>query len=304
MGCLSYKWFKNVVDPYNYFFFNFTKKMKRSDCLLYVETSEAYTFKVLTELLQNCVIETCFVFDKKGITLTGVDTKVANGTKLVHLQLYRENFTAYVVPEEGIQIGLNVMYLFRMLRTVKKKDRLTLFIKKSDPLSLGIQIPGTFEQQFSLESSLKIASFRPLDIEFPQGYDEPICTNSKEFSKLKCLSRVSKLVKITFSKQTVEFFCDKENIYSKKIIFGDSAAASETDEIDTFSQHYETDQILQLVKVAQLSQIVRIYHNHILPLKIELNVGVLGVISIYIKSKENIEEEEKETDDHCFLNVA
>ena len=34
--------------------------MKKSDCLLYIYTHEAYTFKVLAELLQNCIIEAWF----------------------------------------------------------------------------------------------------------------------------------------------------------------------------------------------------------------------------------------------------
>ena len=64
-----------------------------------------------------------------------------------------------------------------------------------------------------------------------------------------------------------------------------------------FSQKYETEHILQLVKVAGLSQNVRIYFDKILPLKFQLNVGSLGNISIYMKSKETIEEEEKENED-------
>jgi proliferating cell nuclear antigen len=270
--------------------------MKKSDCVLYVYTPEAYTFKVLAELLQNCVIEACFVFNESGITLTGTDSKSANGTKLVHLQLLRENFPVYMVPKEELQIGLNLMHLFKMLKSIKKKDKLTMYIDKNNQLNLGLQIQGN-ENNFFSESHVKITNHRSVDTEFPDGYDNPIITSSKEFVKLKSLNRVSKYIDITFFKHKIEFYCDRENVYSKKITFGDTTHSDENDNLDIFSQKYETDQILQLVKVAGLSQNVRIYYDKFLPLKIQLNVGSLGNISIYMKSKETIEEEEKENED-------
>ena len=116
--------------------------MKKSDCLLYIYTHEAYTFKVLAELLQNCIIEACFIINEQGITLTGTDSKTPAGTKLVHLELLRENFPIYQVPKEELQIGLNLMHLFKMLKSIKKKDKLTLFINKNNQLNLGILIQG------------------------------------------------------------------------------------------------------------------------------------------------------------------
>lgn len=270
--------------------------MKKNDCLMYIYTHEAYTFKVLSELLQNCIIEACFVINEQGITLTGTDSKSTTGTKLVHLELFRENFPIYQVPKEELQVGLNLMHLFRMLKSIKKKDKLTLFISKNNPLNLGILIQGN-ENNFYSENYVKITNYRSVDTEFPEGYENPIITSSKEFSKLKSLNRVSKYIEITFYKQKIEFFCDKENIYSKKITFGDTSGNDEVEEVDVFSQKYETEQILQLVKVAGLSQNIRIYYDKVLPLKFQLNVGSLGNISIYMKSKETIEEEEKENED-------
>ena len=270
--------------------------MKKSDCLLYVYTHEAYTFKVLSELLQNCIIEACFIINENGITLTGTDSKSAAGTKLVHLELLRENFPVYQVPKDELQIGINLMHFFKMLKSIKKKDKLTLFINKSNQLNLGILIQGN-ENNFYSENYVKITNYRSVSTEFPEGYETPIITSSKEFAKLKSLNRVSKYIEITFYKQKIEFFCDKENIYSKKITFGETSNGDENDENDVFSQKYETEQILQLVKVAGLSQNVRIYYDEILPLKFQLNVGSLGNISIYMKSKERIEEEEKENED-------
>lgn len=270
--------------------------MKKNDCLLYIYTPEAYTLKVLAELLQNCVIEACFVFNEQGITLTGTDSKSSAGTKLVHLELLRENFSVYQVPKEELQIGLNLMHLFKMLKSIKKKDRLTLFINKNNHLNLGILIQGN-ENNFFSENYVKITNHRSVDTEFPEGYESPIITSSKEFAKLKSLNRVSKYIEITFYKQKIEFFCDKENIYSKKITFGDTTNSEEQDDSENFCQKYETEQILQLVKVAGLSQNVRIYYDKFLPLKFQLNVGSLGHISIYMKSKETIEEEEKDNED-------
>uniref|UniRef100_A0A6C0I730 Proliferating cell nuclear antigen PCNA N-terminal domain-containing protein n=1 Tax=viral metagenome TaxID=1070528 RepID=A0A6C0I730_9ZZZZ len=283
--------------------------MKKSDCLLLVYTHEAYTFKVLAELLQNCVLDACFIINEKGIKLTGTDSKSLSGTKLVHLELLRDNFLTYHVPKEELQIGINLMHLYKMLKSIKKKDKLTLFINKSNTLNLGILIQG-HENHFFSENYVKITNYRSVDTELPDGYDMPIITSAKEFAKLKSLNRVSKYIQITYHKQKIEFFCDKENVYSKKITFGDTSNNNDdndTDEdmdednIDTFTQKYETEQIIQLVKVAGLSTNVKIFYDKILPLKFQLNVGCLGQISIYMKSKEMIEEDERENDDNSTM---
>ncbi len=273
--------------------------------LLIIRTREGYTFKVLAELLQNCIKDGCFIVSKKGIELTGMDTKTKNGTKLVCLEMPRKNFIKYQCPDTPLQIGLNLGHFYKMLKSIKKKDTLTLFIDESNPLNLGIEIHQNGDNN-STKSYVRITQVHPVQYDPLEGYEDPIITTSKEFAKIKQLNKISKTLLVTAGKQWIEFFCDKEEVYARNVRFGEDEENIEepddADETDEYKQTFETEQIIQLVKVAGLSNTIQIYPTSELPLKFTLNIGSLGTISIYIKSKETIEDEQEEEPQSTMSN--
>lgn len=265
--------------------------------LLFIKTRDGYAIKVLSELLQNCIKDGCFIVSKKGIELTGMDTKTKNGTKLVQLEMAKKNFIKFVCPDTPMQIGLNLGHFYKMLKSIKKKDTLTLFIDEDNPLNLGIEIHQNGDNN-STKSYVRITQVHPVKYDPLEGYEDPIITTSKEFSKLKQLNKISKTIVVTCRKQWIEFFCDKEEVYARGVCFGeedeDKKDEEDTEEVEDYKQTFETEQIIQLVKVAGLSNTIQIYATGELPLKFTLNIGSLGTISIYIKSKETIEDEQED----------
>lgn len=273
--------------------------------LLKIKTKEGYTFKVLAELLNNTIKESCFIIRPTGITLTGMDTKSANGTKLVCLELLRENFVTFKCARPELKVGVNLIHFYKMLKSIKKKDTLTLYIDEEAPLDLKIMIHQNGDSN-STTSTVKITNVHPLEIDVPDGYSNPIIATSKEFQKIKTLNKISKYIKVTATSNTIKFFCDKENLFDREVKFGEVEDEDEenTDEDsdDVYSQTFETDQILCLVKVAGLSATVQIYPNcehkgEALPLKFKLNVGTLGTIAVFLKSKEQLEKDVDDTED-------
>jgi proliferating cell nuclear antigen PCNA len=272
--------------------------------LLKIKTKEGYTFKVLAELLNKCIKESCFIIKPTGIYLVGMDTKNKNGTKLVCLELLSEYFTIFKCNKPEIKVGLNLSHFYKMLKSIKKKDSLTLLIEESSPLDLKIIIHQN-EDSNSTTSTIKISNVHPLGIEIPDGYSKPIITPSKEFQKIKTLDKISKYMKVTANPKTITFYCDKENLFDRKVKFGGSEdPEDEHDELedDIYCQVFETEQILSLTKIAGLSQIVSIFPNcefkgEPLPLKFKLNVGNLGTIEVYLKSKEQTERDNDSEED-------
>lgn len=267
--------------------------------ILKLKTKEAYTMKVLTELLQNCLKEGCFTFDQNGITLSGIDKKSKCGTELVNLQLEKDKFVIFKCKFDKLHVGINLLHLYKMLKSIKKKDTLMLYIDDQKPLDLGIKIQQSGDNSSST-SYIKITTLNPMEIEMPTGYGMPIITTSKEFQKLKTLNKISKTLKITSSEKKIRFFCNKENIFSRDIIIGEDDDKEENTEEETLNEEYtqtfDTTQIIKLVKMASLSSIVQIYIKKDLPLKVGLNIGSLGYISIHIKSKESLDEEQESND--------
>lgn len=272
--------------------------------LLKIKTKEGYIFKVLVELIQKYLKDGCFVIDKKGITLTGVDTKTKQGTKLICVDLPSTNFTKYKCDDKPFYAGLNMVHFYRILKSIKKKDTLVMYVKKDDPLKLFIQkIQAGEDEDKAIIHNINITQIHAQQHEPPNNYGDPIIATSKEFQKLKSLNRISKTMTVTCKKGRIEFFCDKEEVYSGCVSFGDidsddededEKKPSKDEDDEEYKQNFDSENIIHLVKLGGTSNNIQIYPSLDLPLKFKMNAGSLGSVGIYIKSRETIDEEQEE----------
>ena len=256
------------------------------------KTQEGFTCKVLAELLQFNFKECCFVCKPTGIYVSCMDTKVKNGTKYINVRLFNDKFKIYKLNSgEDFHLGLNLNYFFKVLKSIKRKDSITLTVEEKDPNKLLITIDPPGDSN-SIVKDISIIKISPTeDYEYPdESYGSPIVASCKEFQKLKTLNKMSKYITVTQEDSQIFFYSDKEGVYSTKISFGEKSDKTD-DDMEIFEQQFETEDIIQLIKVAGLSQSVQIYFVQGLPLKIKLNVGTLGDLTIYIKSKEMVDEE-------------
>lgn len=273
--------------------------------LLKIKTKDGYTFKVLVELIQKYLKDACFVINKKGISLTGVDTKTKNGTKLICVDLPCTNFTKYKCDEDPFYAGLNMIHFYKILKSIKKKDTLVLYVKKDDPLKMYIQkLQIGEEEDKAMVHSINITQVRPHQRDPPNNYGDPIIATSKEFQKLKSLNRISKTMSVTSKNGRIEFFCDKEDVYSGYVPFGDIDSDDEgentkiniedDDELEDYKQNFDSENIIDLVKLGGTSNNIQIYPSTDLPLRFKMNAGPLGNVDVYIKSRETIDEEQQD----------
>lgn len=145
------------------------------------KTNSAYTIKILAELLQNNIKTACFEIDESGIKLCMMNH---NRTILIHLFLESENFTLYKYKQKDkLYLGINLNHLHRMLKSVKKKDSLCLFIEQENPTDLGIKVIPKENNRITT-SFIKIQSIQTIDTSIPDGYGKPIIVPSAEYQKL------------------------------------------------------------------------------------------------------------------------
>lgn len=259
------------------------------------KTGEAYHIKVLAELLTNNLKTGCFEVSNNSIKLHMFDH---HRKTLVELQLLSENFSVYKFKNDTkLCLGLNMNHFHKMLKSVKKKDSLQLFINSENPNELGIKtIPK--ENTRITTSGIKIQSIQNLDIDVPTGYGKPVIVLSAEFQKMcKDLSSIgSTNIKVVARNFHIEFIADDDGILKRKVVFGEQEDSDddETPEHDTtdYQATFSTDQLARITKLSGLSSTMQIFPaSNNLPLLFRSNVGSLGKISIYIKSKELVEQE-------------
>jgi len=258
--------------------------MSTNNFIFKVKTVEAYTIKSLSEVLQNILTDVCFTFDKDGIKLLTVDNK-SPPQLLIYLNLVGESFDEYHCPKP-INVGLNLQHLYKMLKSLKKKDNIVLFIEKNEPSLLGITTIQADTGQ-TVTSHIKIQKLTQVDTVIPDDYNHPIHISTHTFQKLsKDMQSISNQISIFSKGNYLKFTCNVEGMYTREVPFGDLNDDSTEEE---YEDVFYTKSLSQLIKVTGLSTRMQIYtppqnSENEIPLKISINTGHIGKLDIFIKS--------------------
>jgi proliferating cell nuclear antigen PCNA len=256
---------------------------------------EAYQIKILAELLTNNLKHGCFDLTDDGITLRMFDQPRRT---LVDMNLQAENFSLYKFKsDDRFCLGLNLNHFHKMLKSIKKKDSLQLFINSETPNELGIKtIPK--ENTRITTSGIKIQNIQNVEADVPLGYGKPVIVPSPDFQKMcKELSSIgSTNIRVKARGFHIDFIADADGILKRKVRLGETDDSDEENEVEQVSTFYEatftTDQFTRINKIAGLSSTMQIFSgSNDLPLLFRSSVGSLGKISVYIKSKELLDKE-------------
>jgi proliferating cell nuclear antigen PCNA len=261
------------------------------------KTSEAYYIKILSELLTNNIKTGYFAIDNNGINLRIMDHPQLT---LIDLTLSSENFTSYKFQsndKDKLCIGLNLNHFHKILKSIKKKDSLQMYINTEATDELQIKtIPK--ENTRTTTSYIKILNIQVLDIEVPTGYGRPVIVNSSEFQKMckDICSIGSNNIKVVSRNFYIEFIADVDSIIKRSVSFGegdddDEDNSDEKKEGESIESTFSTDQLQRIMKISGLNTKLYIYTGIDLPILFRSNVGNLGTISVYLKSKEMTRKE-------------
>ena len=107
-----------------------------SNYIINVKTVQSGAFRVLIESLKEILTDTNITFDEEGIKLIATDN---SHIVLIHMRLSAPKFEYYHCAKKTV-IGVNMMNMFKLIKTMGNNDTLTLFIEKDNPNRLGIKI--------------------------------------------------------------------------------------------------------------------------------------------------------------------
>jgi proliferating cell nuclear antigen len=252
------------------------------------KTNDAYTIKMLFELLHNNIKTGCFELHKEGIRLCMTDS---NRRTLIDVKINAREFNFYMLTPETLRMGINVHHVYKMLRSVKKKDSMIMFINESNPSDLGIQIIPKDQTRLTT-SFVRIQNIQNLEIMVPEGYTNNLLVPSSEFCKVcKNMLTMSNTITISAIRDAVRFVCNLGSVYSREEILGENVD-EEAFENPFFQDDFDTEQLQRIIEVTGLSNNLNIHCNKGLPLYVETRIGNLGALSLYVKSRRQLEEEQ------------
>jgi proliferating cell nuclear antigen len=261
--------------------------------LFRAKTSDAYIIKILIELLHNNIKTGCFEISTEGIHFCMTDS---NRRTLIHCQMFAKDFNLFMLHQgQKLNLGLNINHFYKMLKSIKKKDCVILFITEDRPTELGIQIIPKDHSRLTI-SYIRIQNIQNLEIQLPEPYPTSILVSASEFSKMcKDMFNISNTITILSNTYNVKFICNLGSVYSREVILGETDQERNhlsSNEHYTFEDDFDAEQMSRIMKISGLSANLNIHCVRDMPMMIRSKIGSLGTISIYVKSKKQIEEEE------------
>ncbi|RLI50339.1 hypothetical protein DRO61_03975 [Candidatus Bathyarchaeota archaeon] len=223
--------------------------------IFYADAAKGYTIKVLIDVLAGSLSRTSIRLKNKGIFIKDADCKKH---MLFYISLLREKFRNFRCSKEMI-FSLNLKHLQKMVRNVKKKDSMILFIEKSKPDKLGISIrpeggatrrssrTETMYITIQKDSNDIVEDFRLPEIhETDEGdevkvYGHPMVIEAPDFQKIKKFSSIGKEVMVKMQRSNyISFYCDSGEIYSDELSFGETHNTLDS-ESDTDDSEYDSE---------------------------------------------------------------
>ena len=101
-----------------------------------VKTVQCGAIRILIEALKEILTDGNITIEPSGIKLIAMDS---THSVLIHLKLEAENFEYYQCSNKII-IGLNMLNLFKLIKTMTNSETLTLFVERENENQLGIII--------------------------------------------------------------------------------------------------------------------------------------------------------------------
>jgi hypothetical protein len=314
--------------------------------VFFAEAVKGYTLKVMIDSLSLAMPRTIFEVKKSGL----YHRRSNEGEYILYdIDFPRENFRPYICIKE-LTFSVNIKHLQKMVRNVKKKDSVTLYINKNrmDRLYVVIRPAGASAGYNSRLEDLYVTISHNKEGELgevglpecyidSQGkehkvYGFPKVIDSSDFQKIKKMTTVGKIVEIQMQKNNyISFCCSNGELYGTRLQFGqivenpentESEEDIETDYVEIeeketkkkmFDEEYEFAEegeeikgwyeaefymniFNMLMKLPGLCSQMQFYAPKIkrYPLKIKMQAGGLGSISIYIKDRIQIAHEQTE----------
>lgn len=246
---------------------------------LEIRTVQSSAFKILVEALKELLVDTCIEFDDTGLKVISMDN---SHVVLVHLKLEASKFEYYFC-ENKMSIGVNMLNLFKLVRTINSNDTLTLFIEKNDLNHIGIKIENGEKNQKTVYKLNLLDLNNPNITIDPAEFNSQINLPSVDFQKIiRDMNQLAEYVEIKNINNQLILSCNGEFCSQETILMDNEGinciSNKKSDEIvqGVFSLKY----LVLFTKCTNLCSTVELYLKNDYPLICLWRVASLGEIRL------------------------
>ena len=202
--------------------------------IFYAEATKGYALKVMIDSLALMMPRTTFRVTKKGFFHRKTDEIKQI---LIDIDLPRKNFRTYRCKKD-ILFSVNLKHMQKLVRNVKKKDSVIIYINRNctDKLGIAIRPSGSTSGHNSLLETdrVKICMIEEceMQVDLPEDfYYQPKVIDAAAFQKMKKMTTVGKSVTVKIQESNyISFYSDNGELYDSEIQFGEIIYGGNTDD--------------------------------------------------------------------------
>lgn len=213
-------------------------KISPDDCVFFCEAAKGYVIKIIIDTLAGRLQKTKLIITPDGIFINETDEKT---TILFNIELLRQNFRQFKCIKK-LCVKLNLKYLQRLIKSTKKKDTMSIYIKKDN---LNVLFFKVCQESDDILKSISETNYIPIEhedipekfISSTDGYRYPVVMAPQHFQKIKKLIGIrNKLLNITIQRSNYIKICtDDSSNYGSDREIGKLVASYEEDLSSTTS---------------------------------------------------------------------
>lgn len=255
-----------------------------SEYSIEIKTVQSSTIKVLVEALKEILTDTVIEVTPKYMKICTMDS---SNIILVYLKLDSNKFEYYHCENKKL-IGINILNLNKIIKTINNNDTLTLYMEKNDCNYLCIKIENT-EKNTKRITKLNLLDLENNNFDIPSAkFPTVITLPSNDFQKIcRDINNLSDHVEIKNVNNQLILSCEGDFCCQETII-SDSYQQVEVDENENpeiFQGVFNMKYLVMFTKCTNLSNTVELYLKNDYPLIIQYIVGSLGVVKLCLSPK-------------------
>lgn len=245
-----------------------------------IKTVQSGAVRILIEALKEILTDGNITIDQNGIKLIAMDS---THSVLIHLKLEAQNFEFFNC-NTPITIGLNMLNLFKLIKTMTNSETLTLFIEKNNENQLGIIIHNS-EKNSQTTYKLNLLDIQEDEINIPPAeFETELTLPSCDFQKIiRDMINIGEDIEITSIGNQLKLICNGEFAHQETVLGetnnGLKFSTTQSPELPiqgVFSLKY----LLLFTKCTNLCNQIQFYIKNDYPLVIKYAVASLGSIKL------------------------
>jgi len=256
-----------------------------------IKTIQATIFKQVIDALKDILMDVNLETDETGLKIIAMDN---THVVLIHLKLEAEKFEEYFCSKKTY-VGVNMLKLHMLIKTIGTNDLLNLYIEKDDPNKLGIKITNN-EKNVETNYKLSTIDIDVLDVTIPPvDFTTTITMPSSYLQKIiRDMHNISEYIEIRNVEKSLILKC-KGDFCSQETKLGSEKSQNiviqKNKEDDNLEQEiiqgvFSLKYLLIFTKCTNLCPSVEIYLKNSYPIILRYSIASLGEIKLCLAQQD------------------